>query len=395
MRRPVGGGAVGASASVEFRSFPTGKASLVSRRSTRRQMLLLSCSAWGLGICGCDQPSEGRPKPWGGERPGGLEGRVTSTHAAGMTSDGPDGEPPIRVVTTVGMVADLVREVGGSRVAVTQMMGSGIDPHLYRVTRDDVRAIMGADLVIYNGLLLEGKMEGVLRSVGRRKRVVAAAELIDARWRLADRSGGRDDPHVWMDVSLWAGCGIALAGVLGDFDPKHAADYQARAARYAEDLLRLHAYGLRSIGSIPDGRRVLITSHDAFHYFGRAYGIEVLGVQGMSTDSEAGLRRINGLVDLLIRRQVPAVFVESSVPRKSIDALIEGAGAGGHRVRVGGELYSDAMGARGSYQGTYVGMMDHNITRVTRALGGECPPRGWQGRLKESPTWAEVGERGA
>lgn len=395
MRRPVGGGAVGASASVKFRSFPTGKASLVSRRSTRRQMLLLSCSAWGLGIGGCGHPSEGYGLPRDRIPAGGVEGRVTSTKAAGVAAGGPAGEPPIRVSATVGMVADLVREVGGGRVAVTQMMGSGIDPHLYRVTRDDVRAILGADLIVYNGLLLEGKMEGVLRSVGRRKRVVAAAELIDARWRLTDRSGGRDDPHVWMDASLWARCGIALAGVFGDFDPNHAADYHDRAARYAETLLRLHAYGRRSIGSIPAGHRVLITSHDAFHYFGRGYGIEVLGVQGMSTDSEAGLRRINELVDLLIRRQVPAVFVESSVPRKSIDALIEGAGARGHRVRVGGELYSDAMGPGGSYEGSYVGMMDHNITRVTRALGGTSPPRGWQGRLRQPRTWAGAGEMGA
>lgn len=358
-------------------------------------MLLLSCSAWGLGVCGCERSSEGRARPWAGERPGVLEGRVTSTNATGGNGSSTHEGHPIRVAATVGMVADLVREVGGARVAVTQMMGSGIDPHLYRVTRDDVRAILGADLVVYNGLLLEGKMEGVLRSVGRRKRVVAAAELVDARWLLTERTGGRDDPHVWMDVSLWARCGIAFAGALGDFDPNHAADYHDRAARYAEKLLRLHEYGRRSIGSIPDSRRVLITSHDAFHYFGRAYGIEVLGVQGMSTDSEAGLRRINELVDLLIRRQVPAVFVESSVPRKSIDALIEGAGAGGHRVRVGGELYSDAMGPRGSYEGTYVGMMDHNITRVTRALGGECPPRGWQGRLRQPRTWAEAGETGA
>lgn len=291
------------------------------------------------------------------------------------------GQPPIRAVATVGMVADLVRSVGGNRVEVTQVMGSGVDPHMYRVTRDDVRMILGADVVFYNGLMLEGKMADTLAKVGRRKPVIAVAERFDrSRLLASDASGEGADPHVWMDVDLWSQGVDVVRDAMSAFDPPHADAYRDAAASYRDELERLHRYAVDSIGSIPPRRRVLITSHDAFNYFGRAYGIEVMGIQGLSTDSEAGLQRINELVDLLVRRDVRAVFVESSVPSKNIEALIEGASSRGHQVRVGGELYSDAMGQQGTYEGTYVGMIDHNVTRVTRGLGGEAPERGFQDR---------------
>ncbi len=314
-----------------------------------------------------------------GETPGGAE----PFRGEGRTFQG-DG--PIEVVATVGMVAELARNVGGDRVAVTQIMGSGVDPHLYRVTRDDVSTILEADIVFYNGLMLEGKMTDTLANIARRKRVIAVAEQLDESSLLApEGQAGHPDPHVWMDVAAWSRCAEVVGGMLAEFDPPHAEDYQAGAAAYRRELEQLHQYGVRSIGSIPERGRVLITSHDAFNYFGRAYGVEVQGIQGLSTESEAGLQRINELVDLLVRRDVRAVFVESSVPRKNIDALIEGASSRGHTVEVGGELFSDAMGAQGTYEGTYVGMLDHNITRVTRALGGEAPARGWRGRLSSSP----------
>jgi manganese/zinc/iron transport system substrate-binding protein len=186
---------------------------------------------------------------------------------------------------------------------------------------------------------------------------------------------------VWVDVSAWSQCVSAVAEALAEFDPPHAQQYQANAQAYRQQLAELHEYGVRSLGSIPAERRVLITSHDAFNYFGRAYGLDVQGVQGISTESEAGLQRVNELVSRIVERKVPAVFVESSVPRKNIDALVEGARARKHPVQVGAELYSDAMGEAGTYEGTYVGMLDHNITRVTRALGGDAPPRGMQGKL--------------
>lgn len=312
---------------------------------------------------------------------------------AGCDSAGPgrdvSGEPagfrddyPIRAIATVGMVADVVRNVGGTHVEVNQIMGSGVDPHLYKTTRDDVRSIMGGDIIFYCGLMLEGKMSDTLIKIARRKPVIAVTERLDESKLLEPEDfQGHYDPHVWMDVSAWSACVAVVAESLAEYDPEHADDYRDNMKAYREKLDRLHRYGIESIGSIPPESRVLITSHDAFNYFGRAYGLEVQGVQGLSTESEAGLQRINRLVDLLVEQEIGAVFIESSVPRKNIDALIEGAASRNHDVRVGGELYSDAMGERGTYEGTYVGMLDHNITVVTRALGGTAPQRGLNGKL--------------
>ncbi len=289
---------------------------------------------------------------------------------------------PIKAIATVGMVADIVRNVGDQHVVVTQIMGPGVDPHLYKVNRDDVQTIMDGDLVFYSGLMLEGKMSDALIKVARSKPVFAVTELIDEAQLLQPEDfAGHYDPHVWMDVSAWSKCVDVVAKGLSDFDPPHAFDYQQNAEAYQLQLAELHAYGVQSIGSIPQASRVLITSHDAFNYFGRAYGLDVQGVQGISTESEAGLQRINQLVDTIVAKRVPAVFVESSVSRKNIDALVEGAKARNHRITVGGELFSDAMGETGTYEGTYVGMLDHNFTIVTRALGGSAPEMGFQGKL--------------
>lgn len=330
----------------------------------------LLCGLWVLCLAGCgpSQPS--------------------LSASSGGGADTFAGPYPLRAVATVGMVADLVRNVGGERVAVTQIMGAGVDPHLYKATRDDVRTITEADIVFYSGLMLEGKMSDTLVKVARAKPVVSVTERLDEAMLLEpDDFAGHYDPHVWMDVSAWAQCADAVAQALGEFDPPHADEYRQRAAAYRKQLDTLHAYGLRALGSIPPESRVLVTSHDAFNYFGRAYGLEVQGVQGISTESEAGLQRINELVDLLVAKRVRAVFVESSVPRKNIEALLEGARARGHELTIGGELYSDAMGESGSYEGTYLGMLDHNITLVTRALGGEAPAAGCFGKLthRESP----------
>jgi manganese/zinc/iron transport system substrate-binding protein len=194
---------------------------------------------------------------------------------------------------------------------------------------------------------------------------------------------GHHDPHVWMDVSAWSQCVEGVADALAEFDATHADAYRANADSYRRQLSELHDYGLKSTDSIPAESRLLITSHDAFNYFGRAYGLDVQGVQGISTDSEAGLQRINELVDMLVARKVRAVFVESSVPRKNIEALVEGARAKNHNIAIGGELFSDAMGAAGTYEGTYIGMLDHNITLITRALGGQAPAKGMQGKLAD------------
>lgn len=292
------------------------------------------------------------------------------------------GDYPIQAMGTVGMVADLVRNVGGEHLEVQQLMGSGVDPHLYKTTRDDVQKIMQSDIVFYCGLLLEGKMTDTLIQVARNKPVIAVTEQLDESELLEPEDfAGHYDPHVWMDVAAWSKCVDVIAEQLGEFDPEHAEAYQANAKAYQQKLQELHEYGKRSLGSIPKERRVLITSHDAFNYFGRAYDLEVLGVQGITTESEAGLQQINRLVDLIVEREITAVFVESSVPRKNIEALIEGAKEKGHTVTIGGELYSDAMGQQGTYEGTYIGMLDHNITTVARALGGDAPAKGMQGKL--------------
>lgn len=290
---------------------------------------------------------------------------------------------PYRAVATVGMVADMVRAVAGDRVVVQGIIGEGVDPHLFKPTRGDVAALLAADIVFYSGLMLEGKMADTLVKVARSgKPVHPVTELIDEKSLLEPpEMSGHFDPHVWMDASAWGQCVDAVAKALGEFDPAHRADYAARAATYAADVAKLHAYARTCIATIPEKSRVLITAHDAFNYFGRAYGIDVRGIQGISTESEAGLEDINRLVDLIVRREVKAVFVETSVADKNVRALVEGARSRGRAVRIGGSLYSDAMGPAGTYEGTYIGMIDHNVTTITRALGGTAPERGLNGRL--------------
>lgn len=303
--------------------------------------------------------------------------RASPNAGIGASNDG-----RLAVVATVGMAADLVRGVGGDHVAVTQLLGPGVDPHLYKTTRDDLHQIVAADAVFYVGLMLEGKMADALVKVARSQPVFAVTEGLDESELLEPSAfAGHYDPHVWMDVKLWSQCLDRVVAALSELDPERREIYETNAEAYRAELQELHGYGRRVLASIPEDRRVLITSHDAFNYFGRAYDLDVQGVQGISTESEAGLRRINELVDLIVNRQVQAVFVESSVSRKNIEALVEGAHSRGSSVVVGGELFSDAMGAAGTYEGTYIGMLDHNFTTVARALGGEAPERGLHGRL--------------
>lgn len=291
-------------------------------------------------------------------------------------------ETPYRIVCTVGMVTDIVRQVAGDKATVMGIIGESVDPHLYQPTRQDLIALVDADIAFYSGLLLEGKMGDALIQVGRKRPVFAVTEDLPLDALLAPAEfAGHHDPHVWMDVSLWKQCAAFVAGALGRFDDANSAYYQANYEKLAEEFDRLDAYARSAIASIPESRRVLVTAHDAFNYFGRAYGIEVRGIQGISTESEAGIRDINDLVRMLVERQVTAVFVESSVSEKNVTALVEGAAAQGHQVVVGGTLFSDAMGPAGAYEGTYVGMIDHNVTTIVRALGGEAPERGMAGKL--------------
>ena len=288
---------------------------------------------------------------------------------------------PMKIAATVGMVADVVREVAGERATVKAVIGSGVDPHVYAPTRSDVAALIRSDVIFYAGLLLEGRMTDILVKVSRKRPVFALTELIPKAYLLHDSDSGHFDPHVWMDVGGWMQTVTVAADALSSFDPPGEPVYRQNAAAFLERLERLDTYAKQAIASIPARQRVLVTAHDAFRYMGRAYDIEVMGIQGISTESEAGIRDINRIVDTLVERRIPAVFVESSVSDKNVKALIEGAASRGHTVRIGGSLFSDAMGPPGSYEGTYIGMIDHNVTAIALALGGLAPEKGFQGKL--------------
>ncbi len=295
-------------------------------------------------------------------------------------------EYPYRIATTCGMVTDIVRQVAGPHAQVEGLMGEGVDPHLYKPTRGDIASIIKADVVFYSGLKLEGRMGDTFDKARRNgKPVEAVTQNLDHQFLLAPPEfSGHHDPHVWMDVSAWSKCVSTVADTLAKFDPPHTADYQRHAAAYQQQLSDLHAYVKQVIASIPQEQRVLVTAHDAFNYFGRAYAIDVRGIQGISTESEAGLDDINRMVDFLVSRKIRAVFVETSVSDKNVKALLEGAKQRGHDLRIGGKLFSDAMGAAGTYEGTYIGMLDHNATVIARALGGQAPERGLHGKLSSA-----------
>ena len=278
-----------------------------------------------------------------------------------------DGEYPIKVVCTTGMVADVVRNVAGTHVEVVQLMGDGVDPHLFHAKPGDVSRLSQADLIFYSGLHLEGKLADLFVRMARRKPTFAVTEQIDER-RLRELDDGFFDPHVWFDVSLWSETVNVVVEVMEQFDPSHADEYRNNAEAYRDTLAELHEYCKTRIAAIPEKQRVLVTAHDAFHYFGRAYGMEVKAIQGVSTVSEAGVKKINELVDFLVKRNIKAVFVETSVPERNIRSLIEGCDARNHSVKIGGELFSDAMGKPGTPEGTYVGMIRHNVKTIVEAL---------------------------
>lgn len=313
-------------------------------------------------------------------RRGLIAGAAALLAAPSALAQGQRAAPP-RIVATTAMIGDLVREIGGDRVRAETLLGEGVDPHTYKPTRADIARLSAADAVLYNGLLLEGQMTDVFVRLARGgKPVFAVTELLAADHLLTE-DDGKDDPHVWMDVTLWAKAAERIRDVLAGLRQADAATFRRNHADLARRLDALDAYVRQVIGSIPENARVLVTAHDAFGYFARRYGIEVQGIQGLSTEAEAGVRRMQELVELIVARRVPAVFVETSVNDRNVRALIEGAAARGHRVAIGGALFSDAMGAPGTYEGTYIGMMDHNATVIARALGGTAPAKGMQGRL--------------
>ncbi len=298
---------------------------------------------------------------------------MVAATACGNTGSAPGGQDlagrKIRALATVGMVGDVVGRVGGDRVEVETLMGPGVDPHLYKPSESDILRIGRADVVFYGGLHLEGKMGEVLERTGKRRPVVAVTEKIaEDRLLKPEAFEGAYDPHVWMDVALWMETVRRVEETLSALDPESAAGYRERAETYLRELAELDAYAKRRIAEIPPESRVLVTAHDAFNYFGRAYGLEVLGLQGISTETEAGVGDVQGLTSVLVDRRIKAIFIESSVPRRNIEAVQAAARARGHNVGIGGELFSDAMGDAGTPEGTYIGMIRHNVDTIVNAL---------------------------
>ena len=275
--------------------------------------------------------------------------------------------PPIHVTATTTVVADLVEQVGGDLVTVESLMADGVDPHSYRATPRDIDRLVRADLIVSNGLHLEGKLAELLKRIGRKRPFVAVGNTVPQD-ELISIGNGLFDPHIWFDAKLWSYCPFAVADALSQLDSTAASHYQQRAEKYSNVLLELDENIRKKFDEIPRQRRVLITAHDAFRYFGRAYGLKVIGVQGTSTESEAGLADMNQLVDLVVRRQIPAVFVETSVSDRNVTALIEGASARGHIIRLGGRLYSDALGPTGEGGDTLERALLSNVETILKAL---------------------------
>ncbi len=291
---------------------------------------------------------------------------------AACATPAPEADGKIRVVTTIGMVTDITQIVGGEHVSAQGLMGPGVDPHLYTASESDVTKLSEADVIIANGLFLEAQMDGILEQLAERKTVILVGETIDPTLLLESPDYADEfDPHIWFSVPLWMEAVQAVADGLAAHDPAHAADYAANAAAYLVELEALNAYVHEQASRLTAEQRVLVTAHDAFSYFGREYGFEVLGLQGISTASEASAADVQNLAQLITERQVPAIFIESSVPVRTVEALQAAVDARGFDVAIGGSLFSDAMGDWGTPEGTYIGMVRHNIDTIVNALLGE------------------------
>lgn len=288
----------------------------------------------------------------------------------GMAQTSFSVENQFEVVTTVSMVTDLVKIVGENRVEVRGLMGAGVDPHLYKATASDITKLAGADVIFYSGLVLEGKMQDIFSKMARTKKFVyPVTEAIPPELLLEPAQfAGHYDPHVWFDVTLWSRCVDTVVKGLSELDPQGKMIYEKRGKALQKKMQELHQWALKKADELPKEKRILVTSHDAYNYFGRAYGFQVVGLQGISTVTEAGLADMAKLVDYIKKNKVKAIFVESSVPHNTIERISKDAG-----VKIGGELFSDAMGTPGQIEngydlGTYEGMVKHNLTTIVEAL---------------------------
>ncbi len=287
--------------------------------------------------------------------------------------DAAQADGALNVVVTTQQIADTVQNIAQDRITLTNLLGPGIDPHTYVATESDIQTFQEADLIFYNGLLLEAQMTRVLEQIGAdgATRVVALADQLDPLTLLnwEPEAGLPYDPHVWNDVRLWMQITEVIRDTLVEMDPANEEFYAENTESYLAELEELHEYTLAQVEQIPQELRVLVTAHDAFSYYGRAYGLQVEAVQGISTESEAAAADIQALADIIVERQVPAIFIESTISPRTIEAVQQAAAAGGQDVTIGGELFSDAMGEPGTPEGTYIGMMRHNVDTIVGALG--------------------------
>ena len=281
----------------------------------------------------------------------------------------PLADRTIEVVTTTTMVTDLVQNIGGERVNVEGLMGSGIDPHLYKASEGDVGLMSKADIIVYNGLHLEGKMAEIFEQMAKRLKTVAVTEGVDESKLLSPPEfEGAHDPHIWFDISLWVEAALHVKEEFINIDPDHAEIYERNTDAYIEKFKELESFILDEVDKVPTEKRVIITAHDAFNYFGNAYGFDVRGLQGISTAAEAGTADVKELAEFIVDKQIPAIFVETSVPERYIEALQEAVRARGFNVKIGGSLYSDALGSPDSQEGNYIGMVRYNVQTIVNAL---------------------------
>jgi len=295
---------------------------------------------------------------------------MTACGEGGGKENGSGKEDVIHIVTTIAQIAEPISVIGGEHVSVQSLMGPGVDPHLYNATQGDIRKLDGSDLVLYSGLHLEGNMTEVFEQIGKTRPVTGIAEAIPKDQLLHDENGAVD-PHVWFDIDLWKQALSSAVEELKKLAPDNAGQFEANKNDYFKQLDELKTEGQTKLAEIDKDQRVLVTAHDAFGYFGRAYDVEVVGLQGLSTEAEIGLSDIDETIAILLEHKVPAVFIESSINPNSIKAVIQGAESKGLKVQLGGELYSDAMGDAGTPEGTYIGMYRHNIETIYNALKGK------------------------
>ncbi len=298
-----------------------------------------------------------------------IIGFVLGICLAGVNIFPAEAASKIKVVSTIGQITNMVEEIGKDRVEVQGLMGAGVDPHLYRASESDVMRLAGADIIFYCGLHLESKMGEVFERMTRTKTVVAVTEDVPHEELLADPNFPEaHDPHVWFDVTIWKLAAEKIRDTLIARDPDGRAFYESNAAGYFQKLEEIHQYIIKKASVLPESQRVLVTAHDAFRYFGKRYSFEVVGLQGISTETEAGTRDVIKIADFIVSRKIKAVFIESSVPERNIKAVQQAVKARGWDVKIGGELFSDAMGNRGTREGTYIGMVEHNINTIVDAL---------------------------